>query len=147
MVVEAFGRSENKSIETVIEEIRVQVTEPPKDGFLNFGISFKMGTCQVLFRRLEEMKITWWEIWSVGRVTQNILFETLFHITCNRDHMRSGVAVEEQDTILEQFRSFPAKYLVESVQRGAKSCSIHGHCTCMEINQQQILVAPKSLLL
>ncbi|GBM50770.1 hypothetical protein AVEN_35666-1 [Araneus ventricosus] len=111
MVIEAFVPSGNQSIESGIEEIRLQVTEPPKDGFLNFGIGFEMGTCQVLFKRLEEMKITWCEIWAAERITQSIIFETLFHITCKRDHMRSGVAVEEQNTILEQSRSFPANYL------------------------------------
>ncbi|GBM92898.1 hypothetical protein AVEN_189139-1 [Araneus ventricosus] len=37
MVVEAFVPSLNQSIETAIEEVRIQVVEPLNDGFLNFG--------------------------------------------------------------------------------------------------------------
>ncbi|GBM40760.1 hypothetical protein AVEN_157904-1 [Araneus ventricosus] len=42
MVVEAFVSSVNQAIETGIEEIRVQDTEPLNDGFLNIGISSEM---------------------------------------------------------------------------------------------------------
>ncbi|GBO22242.1 hypothetical protein AVEN_121008-1 [Araneus ventricosus] len=65
MVVEAFVSSVNQSIETAVEEIRVQVAEPFNDGFLNFGIGFEMVTCQVPLQWSEEMKIAWCEIRAV----------------------------------------------------------------------------------
>ncbi|GBN14458.1 hypothetical protein AVEN_170066-1 [Araneus ventricosus] len=67
MVVEAFVPSVNQSIETGVEEIRLQVAEPINEGFLNFGIS------SVLLKRSEEMKITRCEIRALGRV---------FHCLC-----------------------------------------------------------------
>ncbi|GBL90594.1 hypothetical protein AVEN_179494-1 [Araneus ventricosus] len=67
MAFEAFVSSVNHSIEIGIEEIRVQVAEPLKDGFLNSGIGSEMATCQELLQS-EEMKITWCEIRDVGRV-------------------------------------------------------------------------------
>ncbi|GBO44631.1 hypothetical protein AVEN_105683-1 [Araneus ventricosus] len=72
MVVEAFVPLVNQSIETGIEGIGVQVAKPLNDGFLNFGIASDMATCQVLLQRSEEMKITWCEIWALGRVFQCI---------------------------------------------------------------------------
>ncbi|GBN72379.1 hypothetical protein AVEN_149271-1 [Araneus ventricosus] len=95
MVFEAFVPSVNQSIETGIEEIRVQVAEPLNDGFLHFGIGSEMATFQVLLQRSEEMKITWYEIRAVGRVFRNNPSETLFQITCNRGRMRSGVVVQQ----------------------------------------------------
>ncbi|GBM11463.1 hypothetical protein AVEN_240613-1 [Araneus ventricosus] len=56
MVVEAFVSLVNQSIETAIEEIRLQVAEPLNDDFLNFSIGSQMATCQVLLQRSEEMK-------------------------------------------------------------------------------------------
>ncbi|GBL83829.1 hypothetical protein AVEN_132706-1 [Araneus ventricosus] len=143
MVVEAFVPSVNQSVETGIEEIRVQVAEPLNDGFLNFGIGPKIVTCQVLLQRSEEMKNTWYEIRTVGRVFQNIPLETLFQITCNRGRMRSGIVVQQQDNFREQYQSFSAKCLVQPVQRGTIIDNIHGSFTHMEINQQQTLVVPK----
>ncbi|GBN33566.1 hypothetical protein AVEN_218046-1 [Araneus ventricosus] len=70
MVVEAFVPSVHQSIETGLNEIRIQVSEPLNDGFLNFGIGFEMATCQVLLQRSEDMKITWCEIRALGKVFQ-----------------------------------------------------------------------------
>ncbi|GBL95644.1 hypothetical protein AVEN_24845-1 [Araneus ventricosus] len=70
MVVEAFVPSVNQSIKTGIEEINVQITELLNYGFRNFGIGSNMASCQVLFQRSEEMKITWCEIRVLGRVFQ-----------------------------------------------------------------------------
>ncbi|GBN94332.1 hypothetical protein AVEN_47723-1 [Araneus ventricosus] len=70
MVVEAFVPSVNQSMETGIEEIRVQVAEPLNEGVLHFHIDSKMATCQVLLQRSEEMKITGCEIRTVARVFQ-----------------------------------------------------------------------------
>ncbi|GBM09584.1 hypothetical protein AVEN_29435-1 [Araneus ventricosus] len=67
MIVGVFLRSVNQSIETGIEEIRVQVAEPLIDGFLNFGIGSEMATCRVLLQWSEDTKITWCEIRTVGR--------------------------------------------------------------------------------
>ncbi|GBN40913.1 hypothetical protein AVEN_64921-1, partial [Araneus ventricosus] len=46
MVAEAFVPSVNQSIETGMEEIRVQIAETLNDGFLNFGIGSEMASCQ-----------------------------------------------------------------------------------------------------
>ncbi|GBO18378.1 hypothetical protein AVEN_210149-1 [Araneus ventricosus] len=105
MVVEAFGPSVNQPIETGIEEIRVLVAESLYDGFLNFGIGSEVATCQVLFQRSEDMKITYYEFRDVGRMFQNILSAKLFQITSNRGRMRSGVVMQQQDTFREQSRS------------------------------------------
>ncbi|GBM96383.1 hypothetical protein AVEN_64086-1 [Araneus ventricosus] len=80
MVAEAFVPSVNQSIETGIEEIKVQVPEPLKEGFLNFVIGSEMAICQVVLQRSEEMKITWCEIRVVGRVFQSIPSEMLFQM-------------------------------------------------------------------
>ncbi|GBL80367.1 hypothetical protein AVEN_92276-1 [Araneus ventricosus] len=92
MVVEAFAPSLNQSIETCIEEIGIQVAEPLKDIFLNFGS--EMATCQVLLQRSEKIKITWCKIQAVGRVFQYVPLEMLYQITCNRVRMQSGVVVQ-----------------------------------------------------
>ncbi|GBN33026.1 hypothetical protein AVEN_264403-1 [Araneus ventricosus] len=143
MVVEAFVSSVNQSIESGVEEIRVRVSEPLNDGFLNFAIGSEMATCRVLLQRPEEMNIIWFEIRAVGRVFQNIPSETLFQITCNRSRMRSGVVVLQQDTFSEQSRSFPAKCFAQPGQRDTITGSIHGRSMRMEINQQQTLMGPK----
>ncbi|GBN49179.1 hypothetical protein AVEN_116500-1 [Araneus ventricosus] len=70
MVVEASVPSVNQSIETGILEIGVQVGEPFNVGFLNFGIGSEMAKCQVLLQISEEMKITWCEIRTLGRMFQ-----------------------------------------------------------------------------
>ncbi|GBM35289.1 hypothetical protein AVEN_38156-1 [Araneus ventricosus] len=62
-----FVPSVNQSIETGIEEIRVQVAELRKDGFRNFDIGSEMVTCQVLLQRSEGMKITWCKVLGCGR--------------------------------------------------------------------------------
>ncbi|GBL79445.1 hypothetical protein AVEN_92613-1 [Araneus ventricosus] len=115
IVVEALAASVDQSIETGKEEIRVQVSEPLNDGFLNFGISSEMVTCQVLLQWSEEMKIIWSEIRAVRRVFQNIPSETLFQITCNGSHMWTGVVLQKQDTFRKKSLSFPAKGLVQPV--------------------------------
>ncbi|GBL61168.1 hypothetical protein AVEN_211934-1 [Araneus ventricosus] len=65
MVMEAFVPSVNYSIETGVEENRVQVTESLNYGFLNFGIGSEMASCQVLLQGSEDMKITCCEIRDV----------------------------------------------------------------------------------
>ncbi|GBM42428.1 hypothetical protein AVEN_240184-1 [Araneus ventricosus] len=98
MIVEAFVSSVNQSIETVIEEIRIQIAGSLKDGFLN-----KTATCQVLLQRSEEMKITWCEIRAVGRVFQSIPFhwKSCFK-SRNRGRMRLGVVAQQQGTFRVQ---------------------------------------------
>ncbi|GBL72479.1 hypothetical protein AVEN_115394-1 [Araneus ventricosus] len=140
MVVEAFVPSVNQSIETGIEEIRVQIAEPLNDGFLNFGIGFEI---QVLYQRSEDMKITWCEIRAVGMLFQNIPSETLFEIMCNRGRMQSGFVVQRQDTFREQSRSFPAHCLVQQGQCGTITGSLNGRSTHVEINWHQTLVVPE----
>ncbi|GBM97440.1 hypothetical protein AVEN_254704-1 [Araneus ventricosus] len=55
MFAEALVPSINQSIETSIEEIRIQDAEPFNDGFLNFGIGSEMATCQVFFNCLKRL--------------------------------------------------------------------------------------------
>ncbi|GBM23589.1 hypothetical protein AVEN_196661-1 [Araneus ventricosus] len=55
MVAEASVPWVNQSIETGIDEIRVQIAETLNDGFLNFGIVSEMVTCQV--RRYENHSV------------------------------------------------------------------------------------------
>ncbi|GBM18590.1 hypothetical protein AVEN_47970-1 [Araneus ventricosus] len=141
MVVKAFVPSINQSIESGIEEIRVQVTELLNDGFLNFGIGSE--TCQELPQRPEEMKITWCERQVVGRVIQNIPSETLFQIRCNRGRMWSSL-VQQQGTFKKYSLSFPAICLVQPVECCTITGSFHSPSTRIEINQQQTLVAPKN---
>ncbi|GBN36279.1 hypothetical protein AVEN_146978-1 [Araneus ventricosus] len=68
MDAEAFMPSVHQSVETCIEELRFQVTEPFNDGFLNFGIGSGMAACQVLLQRSEDMNITQCEVGAVRKV-------------------------------------------------------------------------------
>ncbi|GBO00500.1 hypothetical protein AVEN_138917-1 [Araneus ventricosus] len=62
---------------------------------------------------------------------------------CSRGRMWSGVVVQQRDTFREQFPPFPVKCLLQQVQRGTITGSIHGHYTRMEMNHQQTLVVTK----
>ncbi|GBL84565.1 hypothetical protein AVEN_191039-1 [Araneus ventricosus] len=72
MVVEAFRPSVYQFIKTGMEEIRLQVVDPLSYDLLAFGIGFEMATCWMLLQQSEEMKITWSEIPSIGKVLQCI---------------------------------------------------------------------------
>lgn len=140
MVVEAFVPSVNQSIETGIREIRIQVSEPGNDGFLNFGIGSEMTSCQTLLQRSEEMKIPSCEIQAVERVFLYISSETLLQITCNWGRMWSGVVIGDMwsvqhSTFRDQLQSFSADYLVQTFQRGTITDIIPGSSTDMKINQ------------
>ncbi|GBM23656.1 hypothetical protein AVEN_167148-1 [Araneus ventricosus] len=82
MVIEAFVPSVNQSIETGVEENKIQVTESLNYGFLNFGIGSEMASGQVLPQRSEEMTITccesglWWTCLAI------LTFARLAHLLC-----------------------------------------------------------------
>ncbi|GBM91199.1 hypothetical protein AVEN_184535-1 [Araneus ventricosus] len=65
MVVDTFVPSVNQSIETGIEESRVQIEEPLNDGFMNFGIGSEVEPA-----RSDEIKITRFETRDLERVFQ-----------------------------------------------------------------------------
>ncbi|GBN43018.1 hypothetical protein AVEN_21261-1 [Araneus ventricosus] len=78
MVDEAVMSSAHQSNEIGIEEISVQVTDPLNNGFLNFGISSEMPTCQVLLQRSEEMKSL-----DFQQLEMNLSWDVFF----NRKHL------------------------------------------------------------